>query len=317
MKKGKKISIIGAGNVGATIAYTIALEGLCSEMVLVDINEEKARGEAMDIEHGMPLSYPLNIYSGSYSDMADSDIVIMTPGAARRPGESRIDLARGNVKIVKYAVKNAVRYAPDSIYIAVSNPVDIVTYAMIKASGLPASHVIGSGTLLDSSRLKSKIAKHIGMSTQNVHAYVLGEHGDSSVIPWSLTSIAGMSMTEYCTYICREHNECGKGDIAEIERDVRSAGAEVISLKGATYYAIGVTAKRICECIIRDTKAALTVSGMLSGEYGISNICMSLPFIVGAGGIEGCINPRLTDREEGELVKSAESLKKIILTLDI
>lgn len=317
MNRGKKISILGAGNVGASIAYTLVLGSIASEIVLVDINKEKAHGEAMDILQGTPFTAPTNIYSGDYSDISGSDIVIFTIGLPRKPGQTRIDLAQINIDIVKSVLPQVEKYAPSAVYLIVSNPVDILTYAIIKNSSLPETQIFGSGTTLDSARLRSRLGEHVRLNSQNVHAYVFGEHGDSSVIPWSLATIAGMEMNKYCCNICDKHNKCGKVELHELEDDVRTAGAKVISLKGATYYAIALTVRRICECILSNTDSVLTVSSMLHGEYGISDVCMSLPFVVGGHGIKRVITPHLLKKEEEQLVISANTLKDIIAQLEI
>lgn len=312
MKSGKKISILGAGNVGATIAYTLTMSGLASEIVLIDINREKAIGEAMDILQGTPLCPPVNIYAGEYSAAAESDIVIVTLGMARKPGQTRIDLAQNNVNIIKDVMPQIAKFAPDAVYVVVSNPVDILTYAIIKATGLPEHRVIGSGTLLDSARLRSALAEHVHLSPESVQAYVFGEHGDSSMIPWSLTTIAGMEMDNYCTNVCPRHNQCGKIELHDIEDDVRTAGAKVIKLKGATYYAIALSVKRICECVLRDTDTVLSVSGMLHDNYGMSDVCLSIPFVVGGGGIKRALTLPLTEEENEQLKGSGEALRKVL-----
>lgn len=317
MKKGKKITILGTGNVGASIAYTLTLDGMASEIVLVDINEQKAQGEAMDIMQGTPFCAPVNIYAGSYQDAAHSDIVIVTVGLARRPGQSRIDLAQANVDIIKLVMPEITRYAPDAVYVVVSNPVDIITYAILKTTNLAEHQVMGSGTMLDSARLRSRLANHVGLNSKNVHAYVFGEHGDTSLIPWSLATIAGIEMNRYCTDMCSQHNRCGKEELKEIEEDVRTAGAKVIALKGATYYAIALSVRRICECILRDTDSVMTVSAMLHDQYGINDVCLSIPFVVGAQGIRRTIVPPLTDHEMQLLHKSADALKEVISQLKI
>ena len=317
MKKGKKITILGAGNVGATVAYTLTLMGMASEIVLIDINEDKARGEAMDIIQGTAFSATANIHAGGFASAAGSDIVVVTVGLARRPGQTRIDLAQANIDVVKQVVPEIVKYAPDAVYVVVSNPVDILTYAIVKISGLPAHQVIGSGTTLDSARLRSRLAEHVGLNIKNVHAYVFGEHGDSSVIPWSLVTIGGMEMEKYCTSICAKHNQCGKCELKDIEQDVRTAGAQVIGLKGATYYAIGMSVARICECILRDTDSVLTVSGLIHDAYGLNDVCLSLPFVVGGHGIKRVLTPPLLSGELEELRKSGDILKEIINSLDI
>lgn len=314
---GKKITILGAGNVGATIAYTLAVDGMASEIVLVDINQDKAKGEALDIHQGTPLCPPVDIHDGDVASAAGSDIVVVTVGSARKPGQSRIDLAQGNVNIIKSLMPEVVRTAPDAIYVVVSNPVDVLTYALIKTTGLPPSQVMGTGTMLDSSRLRASLAKHVGLNPQNIHAYVFGEHGDSSLIPWSLTTIAGMPMTNYCTYICNRHNLCGKEELRDIEEDVRTAGAKVIGLKGATFYAIALAVRHICNGILRDMHAVMTVSGLLEGQYGISDVCLSLPHVIGNRGIEDMLTPPLTDTELEQLKNSADVLRGVLSSLDI
>ena len=317
MRKGKKIAILGAGNVGASIAYTLTIDGMASEIVLIDINEKKARGEAADILQGTPFCAPVNIYAGGYEDAVDSDIVIVTVGMARKPGQTRIDLAQANVDIVKAVMPQITKFAPDAVYVVVSNPVDIITYAILKTTNLSETQVIGSGTMLDSARLRSRLAAHVGLNSKNVHAYVFGEHGDTSMIPWSLATIAGIEMNRYCTDLCDKHNHCGKEELREIEEDVRTAGAKVIELKGATYYAIAMAVRRICECIIRDTDSVMTVSAMIHNQYGISDVCFSLPFVVGAQGIKRSIVPPLTDGEKQMLHRSADALKEVIAQLSI
>lgn len=316
-QKGKKIVILGAGNVGATIAYTLTLDGMGSEIVLIDINNDKAKGEAMDIIQGTAFCPPVNIYAGSYEHAANADVVIVTVGMARKPGQTRIDLAQANVNIIKDVMPKVVEYAPNAVYIVVSNPVDILTYTIIKNTSLSEKQVFGSGTMLDSARLRSRLAEHVGLNPKNVHAYVLGEHGDTSVIPWSLATIGGLDMSEYCKHICDRHNQCGKVELSEIEDDVRTAGAKVIGYKGATYYAIALSVRRICECILRDTDSILTVSGMLHGEYGVDDVCLSIPFVVGARGIRRVVAPPLTPEETSQLLHSANSLKEVIKSLNI
>ena len=317
VKKGKKITILGAGNVGASIAYTLTIAGMVSEIVLIDVNEKKAQGEAMDIIQGTPFSSPVNIYAGSYADAVDSDIVIVTVGMARKPGQTRIDLAQANIDIIKSVMPQVIRFAPDAVYVVVSNPVDIITYTILKTTTLSERQGVGSGTILDSARLRSRLAAHMGLNPKNVHAYVFGEHGDTSMIPWSLATIAGLEMNRYCTDICDKHNQCGKEELKEIEEDVRTAGAKVISLKNATYYAIALSVSRLCECIIRDMDSVMTVSGMLHNQYGISDVCLSIPFVIGAQGLKRSIAPSLLDEEIALLRRSADTLKGIISQLSI
>lgn len=316
-KKGKKVSIIGVGNVGATIAYTLTIDGMANEIVLIDVNKEKAKGEAMDIIQGTPFSHHVNIYAGDYSAAADSDIVVLTAGIGRKPGQTRIDLAQTNIDIIKNVMPNLLKYAPNAIYIVVSNPVDILTYAVTKTFGLPATQVIGSGTMLDTARLRTLIAEHVSIPSQNVHAYVLGEHGDTSMIPWSLTSIAGMPMESYCETICPRHNHCGKKELDYIVDDMRTAGAKVIASKGATFYAVALSTRKLCDSILRDTNAIHTVSSLLNGQFGIEDVCVSIPYVIGSNGIVRSLEVPLTENEHEQLVHSADSLKEVIKSLNI
>ena len=314
---GKKISVIGAGNVGATIAYTLTVSGLAAELVLVDINKDKARGEALDIFQGTTYSAPVNIYQGEYSDLVDSDIVIITFGMARRPGQSRIDLAQANVNILKSSMPEIVKYAPDAVYIVVSNPVDILTYTITKCFGLPENKIIGTGTLLDSSRLRAELSARLKISPKNVHAYVFGEHGDTSMIPWSLTSIGGIDINTYCRCVCDEYNFVTIEDLNEIEEHVRNSGARVINWKGATYYAIALTVKRIVESVSGDSNSILTVSTLIHDRYGIDDVCISLPCIIGSGGVKGFVDPPLSDEELAKVQKSGQAMKDVIASLEI
>ena len=317
IKKGKKIVVLGAGNVGATVAYTLTIDGMASEIVLIDANFDKAKGEAMDIIQGTPFSPSVDIYAGDYPDAEGADIVVITVGQARKPGQSRIDLTQNNINIIKSVCPQITKYAPHAVYVIVSNPVDIITYAMIKLSGLPQHQIIGTGTMLDTARLRTALAEHVSLSPQSIHAYVFGEHGDSSMIPWSLTSIAGMTMTQYCEYICERHGGCGKTELESIADDVRTSGSKVIALKGATYYAIALSVRRVCECVLRDTGSTMTVSSLIDGQYGISDVCLSLPFVVDIHGISRELEPPLLTQELEQLHNSANVLKGIIAELDI
>jgi len=317
MNKGKKIAIIGAGNVGATVAYTLTIDGMASEIVLIDVIREKAEGEAADILQGTAFCAPVNVYAGDVSDAASANIVIVTAGAPRKPGQSRIDLAQGNIDIIKELLPGVVKYAPDAVYIVVSNPVDVITYAILKLSGLPENQIIGSGTMLDTARLRSRLANHMGFNPKNMHGFVIGEHGDTAVVPWSLVTVCGMSMAVYCTHICDRHNNCGKIELNDIVNDVRTAGAKVIKAKGATYYAIALSVRRIVECVLNDYGSILTVSAMVHNRYGIDDVCLSLPYTVGAKGIIREITPPLTNEEITLLRHSADTLKGVIASLDI
>lgn len=303
----KKITILGAGNVGATIAYTFAVAGTCSDVVLIDINKEKAKGEAMDIRQGVSFGHNLEIVDGTYDDAKGSSIVVVTLGLARKPGQTRLDLAQANVNIIKEVMPQIAKAAPDATYVVVSNPVDIITYTILKCTSLSPSQVIGSGTALDTSRLRSSLADHVGLNPQSVHGYVFGEHGDTSFIPWSLVNIAGIPMEEYCA--SEEHENIDKEEIIE---EVRKAGAEVIKRKGATFYAIALTVNKICDSILRDSKNIITVSTMINGRYGINDVCLSLPCVIGGDGIEKELTPSLTEDETKRLQDSAAALRSVI-----
>ncbi|MDE7364072.1 MAG: L-lactate dehydrogenase [Ruminococcus sp.] len=310
-KGGKKITILGAGNVGATCAYTFAVAGTCSDIVLIDINKEKAKGEAMDIRQGVSFSHNVEVFDGTYDDAEGSDIVVVTLGLARKPGQTRLDLAQANVNIIKEVMPKVAKAAPDAIYVVVSNPVDIITYAILKCTDLKPTQVMGSGTALDTSRLRSSIADHLNLSPNSVHAYVFGEHGDTSMIPWSVTNIAGISLDEYCAD--QNHETIDKDEIIV---EVRKAGGEVIKRKGATFYAISLTVNKICDDILRDANNIRTVSTLISGRYGINDVCLSLPAVIGGHGIEKEVAPALTDEEITKLQASAEALKKVINSLE-
>lgn len=310
-KKGSKITIFGAGNVGATIAYTFAVGGTCSDVVLVDINKAKAKGEAMDIRQGVSFGHNVEIYDGNYEDAKGSDIVIVTLGLARKPGQTRLDLAQANVNIIKEVMPQIAKYAPDAVYVIVSNPVDILTYTILKCTNLSPQQVIGSGTALDTSRLRSVIADHLELSPNSVHAYVFGEHGDSSFIPWSLTSIAGVEMDEYIE--AQDHDDLDKDEIID---EVRKAGSEVIKRKGATFYAIAMSVNKICDSILRDSNNIITVSHLIKNRFDIDDICLSLPAVIGSNGIEREITPKLTDEEIKKLQASAAALRRVIDQLE-
>lgn len=315
-KKGLKICVLGAGNVGATIAYTLTLDGVASEIVIVDINKEKAQGEALDIIQGTPFSSPVNVYAGDYPDAAGSDIVVVAVGMGRKPGMTRIDLAQTNVDIIKQVMPQISKYAPEAIYIVVSNPVDILTYVVTKISGLPQQQIIGSGTLLDSARLRSILASQMHVNPKNVHGYVFGEHGDTSMVPWSLMTICGIDIQNYPDYF-HGASQPVKPDFESVEQEMRTAGSKVIGFKGATYYAISVTVSRICSALVQDAGTVHTISSMMTGQYGINDICLSLPFMIGASGIEGCLTPPLTPEEEAQLHKSAAALTEVKNKLSI
>ena len=308
----RKVTVIGAGNVGATIAYTLAVEGFVNEVLLIDIREEKAAGEAMDIAQGAPFYSGTRVYSGTYADAVDSDMVIITSGMGRKPGQTRLDLAQINVNILSDIAPQITKYAPDAIYLIVSNPVDVLTYVFHKITNIPANRIIGSGTILDTSRVRSYLAKHFDISQQNIHTHVLGEHGDSSFIPWSQASVSTVDIEKYAELVKAHGVDVPPLDREAVEEHVRSSGAQIIARKGATYYAVAVATVHICKCIFGDNDTALTVSTMLGGEYGISDVCLSLLTVVGQEGVKFRIPSHLTDEELAKLRHSADCLRKVI-----
>ena len=312
-----KVTIIGAGSVGSTIAYTMVTRGLSSEICLIDINNEKAKGEAMDIAQGTPYCSPVNIYAGDYPDAKDSNIVIITSGIARKPGQSRLELAQTNVNILKSITENIVKYAPEAIYIIVSNPVDVMTYAFAKFSGLPENQIIGSGTLLDTARLRAKIADNYSINPQNVHALVLGEHGDTSFVPWSVNTISNVPFEKYWDFVKYKDEHSSTFDYDGIIDFVRKSGGTIIERKGATYYAVATCVCHICSCIFGDMQTALPVSTMHHGEYGIDDVCISTLAIIDDTGVSGKVILPLTEEEIGKLQASAAKLKEVINSIDI
>lgn len=312
-----KITVIGAGNVGATLAYTFTVAGLCSEIVLIDINHERALGEALDIRQGTPFCHSCSVYAGSYQDAAGSDIVVLTSGVGRAPGQSRLDLAQTNIEITKSIIPEITRYAPDAIYVIVSNPVDVLTYAFCKVSGLPQERVIGSGTILDTSRLRARLSEYYFLNQRNVHAYVLGEHGNSSFVPWSLCNISNVPIEEYRRSVQRTDVVYPELNYDEVEEYVKKSGGEVISRKGATFYAVSVSVCHLCRCILSGVDTTLTVSTMLNGEYGISDVCLSLLNVVGNNGAHSKVLLPLTDIEVQKLRASADTLKEVIKSVNI
>lgn len=309
-----KVSIIGAGFVGSTTAYTLMLSGLFSEIVIIDINQEKAVGEVMDLNHGVPFTKPVRIYHGEYKDLQDSDIIIISAGANQKEGETRLDLVHKNTAIFKSIVTEIIKHTtPEkTLILVVTNPVDILTYVTTKISGWPTEKVIGSGTVLDTARFRYLIAEHVGVDARNVHGYILGEHGDTELPAWSLTTIAGMPMDEYC----RACSSCKEGRSKfEIFENVKNAAYEIIKRKGATYYAVALAVRRIVEAIMRDEHSILTVSSFLKGQYGLSDVCLSVPTVVDRNGVNRILEVPLSEEEKKLLYKSADTLKEVISQL--
>ena len=312
-----KITIIGSGAVGSTIAYTLTTLCLASEIVIIDINCEKALGEALDIRQGTPFCSPCNIYAGLYCDAVDSDIVIITCGIARKPGQSRLDLAQTNVNILKSITPEITKYAPNAMYVIVSNPVDVLTYAFTKFSGIPEERIIGSGTILDTARLRARISEYYRVNQQNIHAYVLGEHGDTAVVPWSIANISNVPVEDYGKSLMNNDGFYPEFKKNEVEDFVRKSGGRVIRRKGATYYAVSMSVCHLCKCLLSGIDTSLTVSTMVHGEYGLHDVALSLVNVVGKNGIHGKIMVPLTDAEIADLHKSADSLKAVINSIEI
>ena len=312
-----KITVVGAGSVGAAVANDLMVQGIASEILLVDVNKKKAKGEALDIYQGAPFHSPAVVRSGDYADAVDSNIVVITCGVARKPGMSRLDLAQTNVNIIKDVAKNVVQYAPKAIYVIVSNPVDVLTYVFHKVSGLPENQIIGSGTILDTSRLQSELAKRFCISPKNVHAHVYGEHGDSSFVPWSLATIANNHLDVYKENSPDKDRIDWNQEYEEVEQFVKKSGAIVIENKGATFYAVAMSVCHICKCIYNGAGTALTVSTMMHGEYGVEDVCLSTLALVDRNGVRGKILNKLTSEEVEKLHASANKLKSVIAQIEL
>ena len=313
----RKITIIGAGSVGATIAYTLSQDDIASEIVMIDVNRDKAEGEVMDIIQGTCFREPISITAGDYEDAKDSDIVIITSGVARKPGQSRLELAQTNVDILKQITPQIAAAAPNAKYIIVSNPVDVLTYVFTKISGIPENQIIGSGTVLDTARLRCGIAEHFNVAQKNVHAYVFGEHGDTSFIPWSKACISAVPMEEYVKTMKNSGVTVTPVDKDAMLEYVQKSGGKIIANKGATFYAVSAAVCKLCSILLASTDSYTTVSTMMHGEYGIDDVCLSTLALVGPNGCQGKVEVNLTDEEEALLKKSAETLKGIISQIQI
>ena len=313
-----KVTIIGAGSVGATVAYTLVAQGAVSEIVLIDVNEAKAQGEAMDIKQATPYLHPVKIYCGTYEDAAGSDIVIITSGVGRKPGQSRIDLTQINVNILKSIAPQIVKAAPDALYLFVANPVDILTYVFCKITGVPRKRVIGSGCTLDSIRLRTKLSELYSVNQKQVHAYVLGEHGDSSFVAWSAADISGIPLDEYNQSITKEGSlQVTPYSREEVETYVKKSGGQIIAGKGATFYGIAASVAMIVNSIYSSAHTILPVSTVLEGEYGISDVALSTLCAISNKGVVTTLTPKLSDEELEKMRHSADVLKGVIAEIDI
>lgn len=310
----RKAVMIGCGYVGAAAVFSLMQSALFSEIALIDVDKEKAEGEAMDISHGIPFSKHMKIYAGDYEDVRDAGIVIITAGANQKPNETRLDLVHKNVAIFKSIIPEISARDFQGILLVVANPVDILTRVAQKLSGLPENRVIGSGTVLDTARLKYSLSEHLGVDSRSVHAFIIGEHGDSEIAVWSSASISGVPLDSFCEMRGHFHHDEAED---KIEEKVRNFAYEIIERKNATYFGVAMAIKRICEVIVRDEKSILPVSTMMHGEYGIEDVVLSMPCILGKDGIETKVPISLSETEIKELRESAEVLKSITRELDI
>ncbi len=313
-----KVTIIGAGSVGATIAYTLVVDSPVSEIVLIDVNHDKARGEALDIKQATPFLSPTKVYEGTYEDAEGSDIVVVTSGIGRKPGQSRIDLTQTNVDIIKSIAPEIVKHAPDAIYVIVANPVDILTYVFAKVTGLPKSRVFGSGTILDTIRLRTRLSELYSINQKQVHAYVLGEHGDTSFVAWSTADITGIPLSDYDDALTNKSVlPITPYQREEVEEYVRKSGGKIIAGKGATFYGIAASLCHIIKCIYSGADTVMTLSTLLEGEYGISDVCLSTLCVLGSRGILSTLAPKMSEEEMAKFRHSAEALKSVIAQVNI
>lgn len=305
----RKVIIIGCGFVGSASAFSLMQSGMFSEIVLIDSNKERAKGEALDISHGIPFSKPMKIYAGDYNDIDDASIIIITAGANQKDGETRLDLVKKNIGIFKSILLEINKHNFKGILLVVSNPVDILTTVAIKLSNLPERRVIGSGTVLDTARLKYELGEHLDVDSRSIHAYIIGEHGDSEIAVWSSANVSGIPLKKFCEMrgYCNHEAETKR-----IAQEVKNSAYEIISRKHATYYGIAMSVKRICEAIIRDEDSILPISSIMHGEYGIDKIALSMPAILGKDGVETHVPIQLDDEEIYNLQKSAQVLAKIL-----
>lgn len=310
----RKVAVIGCGFVGSATAFALMQSRLFSEMALLDVDFDKADGEAMDIAHGVPFAGQMKIYAGNYEDIADAAIIIVTAGANQKPDETRLDLVNKNVAVYKNIIPQIVKQEFKGILLVVSNPVDILTYAAVKLSGFAENRVIGSGTVLDTARLKYALSEHLGVDSRNLHSFIIGEHGDSEIAAFSSTNVSGIPLDDFCEM--RGHFNHAQA-MREIAQDVKNSAYEIIEKKDATYYGIAMSVKRICESIVRDEKSILPVSAIMHGNYGIDGIALSMPAIVGANGVETHVPISLSDEEIESLHQSAETIRGIVSEINL
>lgn len=310
----RKVAIVGCGFVGSSSAFALMQSGLFTEMVLIDVDRDRAEGEALDISHGLPFARPMNIYAGDYDDAADAAVTVITAGTNQKPGETRLDLVKKNVAIFKTIIPEIAARDYQGIVLVVSNPVDVLTYATIKLSGLPLGRVLGSGTVLDTARFKYALGQHLGVDPRTVHARIVGEHGDSEIAVWSTANVGGVPINSFCELRGFYDHEASMRRIAE---GVKNSAYEIIEKKNATYYGIAMTVRRLCEAIVRDEKSVLPVSNLMQGDYGLDDVVLSMPAIIGRGGIEQKVPISLSAEEQRKLEESAAALRAVIDELDL
>lgn len=308
-----RVAIVGTGNVGATFAYALLLSGLAAEIVLIDANHTRAEGEAMDLSHAISFAHPTRIWAGNYSDIAGATVTVVAAGAGQKPGETRLDLVKKNADIFREIVPEISRNNPEGIILIATNPVDVLTYATWKYSGLAAARVIGSGTILDTSRFRFLLSEHFRVDPRSVHAYIIGEHGDSEVAVWSLANIAGMRLADFCA---AHQLSCNNEEMEEIFHRTRDAAYHIINRKGATYYAVAAGLMRIVEAILRNQRTVLSVSSLIEDYYEIGDVCLSLPTVVNRSGVERVLRLNLSADEIEKLRHSASVLKQTIAQLN-
>jgi len=310
----QKAAVIGCGFVGSASAFALARSGIFSELVLLDVNRAKAEGEAMDISHGVPFTRPMRITAGDYPDLKDCALIVITAGANQKPGETRLDLVKKNTAIMKSIIDPLIQVNREAILLIVSNPVDILTWAAQKLSGLPNWQVMGSGTVLDTARLKYLLGTHLKVDPRSVHAFIVGEHGDSELAVWSGANVSGVDLDHFCA-LCGE--QCHGEVMRRIYQDVRDSAYEIIERKGATYYGIAAAVTRIAQCIVRDEHSVMPVSTNLHGLYGVPDLCMSVPAIVGRGGVEQVLEIQMNDEERKQFQASAATLREVADSLGL
>ena len=305
-----KIVIVGAGNVGSTFAFSLMISGLAREIVLIDKNDSLAKGECMDLNHGISFAHPTKIYAAGFESCKDADIVVISAGTNQKPGQSRTDLVKTNVAIFKDLIPEITKYTASAILLVVTNPVDILTYVTLKISGFPSNRVIGSGTVLDTARLKYMISEYYKVDASNIHAYIIGEHGDSELPVWSNATIGGMDIETYCSVYARKRN--ARIELAEIFEKVKNSAYQIIQAKGATNYSIALALVKITRAIVRNENSILPVSTLITDFYGISDVCISIPALVNMNGVEQYVKLNLSDQEQNMFIHSANVLKKLI-----